>query len=78
MDYAFGKYLLLAVLLTLAAGGAQGCKTVAVNEQRLLSKPTMTFSDSFTYSYQPRLTVQVEPGSASSGGAQAAGCTSCK
>jgi len=56
----------------------QGCNTVAVHEQRLLSKPNMTFSDSYLYAYQPRLTAQVEPGAAASGGAQAAGCTSCK
>ena len=56
----------------------QGCETVAVHEQRLVSKPNMTFSDSFLYAYQSRLTAQVEPGAASSGGAQAAGCTSCK
>ncbi len=51
---------------------------MAVHEQRLLSKPNMTFSDSYLYAYQPRLTAQVEPGAAASGGAQAAGCTSCK
>lgn len=51
----------------------QACKSVPFYAQRLLSKPNMTFSDSLTYSYQPRLTVQVEPGSASWGGAQVTG-----
>ena len=67
--------IIASLVLSLAN---QGCNTVAVSEQRLLSKPNMTFSDSYAFSYQPRLTVQTEPGSASSGGAQAAGCTSCK
>ena len=67
-------------LLAVLAGTLllQGCNTVAVHEQRLLSKPSMTFSDSYLYAFQPRLTAQVEPGASASGGAQAAGCTSCK
>jgi hypothetical protein len=56
----------------------QGCETVGVQDQRLVSKPNMTFSNSYLYAFQPRLTAQVEPGASSSGGAQAAGCTSCK
>ena len=78
MEMPAGIRLFMPLLLAVGAGGIQSCKTVAVNEQRLLSKPNMTFSDSYAFSYQPRLVVQVEPGSASSGGAQAAGCTSCK
>jgi len=66
------------LLLLFCAMIFQGCNTVAVHEQRLISKPNMTFSDSYLYAFQPRLTAQVEPGSAASGGAQAAGCTSYK
>ena len=69
-------YIVTALLLTLFF--QQGCQFVAGHEQRLRSKPNMTFSDSYIYAFQPRLTAQVEPGSAASGGAQAAGCTSCK
>ena len=69
-------FIVSAFLLTLFF--QQGCQSVAVHEQRLLSKPNMTFSDSYIYAFQPRLTTQIEPGAAASGGAQDAGCTSCK
>ena len=67
---------ILSILL--ASMLQQGCETVGVQDQRLVSKPNMTFSSSYLYAFQPRLTAQVEPGASSSGGAQAAGCTSCK
>jgi hypothetical protein len=38
----------------------------------------MLFSQSGVFVYQNRLIAQIEPGSAASGGGQAAGCTSCK
>ncbi len=55
-----------------------GCRAVPVMEQRLVSKPNMVFSDSPVFSYQSQVLTQVEPGSALSGGAQAAGCTACR
>jgi hypothetical protein len=55
-----------------------GCSPVSPQRQRLVSKPNMTFSDSLVFNYQNKLLPQVEPGSTFSGGAQAAGCTSCK
>jgi len=55
-----------------------GCRAVPVSSQRLVSKPNMIFSDSVTAPGKSRLIVQIEPGSAFSGGAQAAGCASCK
>jgi hypothetical protein len=64
--------------ILLASMLQQGCETVGVQDQRLVSKPNMTFSNSYLYAFQPRLTGQVEPGASSSGGAKAAGCTSCK
>jgi len=57
---------------------ATGCAQVGPEQQRLVSKPNMTFSDSLVFSYQNGLIPQVEPGSAFSGGAQSSGCTSCK
>ncbi|HJN81734.1 MAG TPA: hypothetical protein QF478_03070 [Verrucomicrobiota bacterium] len=51
---------------------------MGISEQRLVSKPNMLFSQSGVFIYQNRLIAQIEPGSATSGGAQAAGCTSCK
>src|SRR5262245_31133346 len=64
-------FLLMAVFLC-------GCVRVGVHEQRLVSKPNMTFDESVVFGTRPALTVQIEPGTAFSGGAQAGGCTSCK
>jgi hypothetical protein len=56
-----------------------GCAAPAVRDQRLASKPNMIFSESATFTYNAaRLLPQLEPGSATSGGAQNAGCTSCR
>ncbi|MDX2109435.1 MAG: hypothetical protein SFY80_04260 [Verrucomicrobiota bacterium] len=55
-----------------------GCTAPTVSEQRLLAKPLMTFSNELTYGYQSQLQAQIIPGLATSGGSQAAGCTSCK
>ena len=64
--------LLVSVLLTF------GCSSVPVNEQRLVSKPNMLFSDSLVFNYSNPFEPQLEPGSVSAGGAKSAGCTSCK
>lgn len=71
-DILFGLVLFLAVFW-----GA-GCKSVPAMEQRLVSKPNMVFSDSPVFAYQWQVLTQIEPGSALSGGAQAAGCTACR
>ena len=69
----------LTSLVILAAGlASSGCKAVPIMEQRLVSKPNMVFSDSPVFAYQSRVVSQIEPGSAMSGGAQAAGCTACR
>ena len=63
-----------ALLLLLA-----GCSSPAVRQQRLVSKPNMLFSDLAAFTYNSaRLLPQLEPGAATSGGAQNAGCTSCR
>ena len=54
-----------------------GCESVGPNEQRLVSKANMVFSDSAVFGYENKLLPQLEPGSAVSGG-QASGCTSCR
>ncbi len=54
-----------------------GC-AVPVHQQRLVSQPNMQFSDSPVFSYQARQLTQIESGAAAYGGAQAAGCTSCR
>ncbi len=57
---------------------ASGCAQVPVAQQRLVAKPEMTFQASAGSHPGSNLIGQIEPGSASSGGAQAAGCTSCR
>ena len=70
---------LLALALALSAVMVlPGCASVGVHQQRLVSKPNMLFTDAAVFSYGPKLLVQMEPGSAATGGAQAAGCTSCR
>ena len=73
----FGKLLFGLVLFSVVFWGA-GCKSVPVTEQRLVSKPNMVFPDSPVFAYQWQVLTQIEPGSALSGGAQAAGCTACQ
>ncbi len=68
--------LLSALTMGLAAVGA-GC-TVPVHAQRLLAKPGMQFSSSAALGGPSKLLPQVESGAATSGGGQAAGCSSCR
>jgi hypothetical protein len=72
--FRLSAMLPLAAILVLA-----GCSAPAVNRQRLVSKPNMLFSDSAVFTYNTaRFLPQLEPGSASNGGAQNSGCTSCR
>jgi len=55
-----------------------GC-AVGVREQRLVSKPNMQFSRSAVFDYSSsRLMPQIQPGVATSGGAQPSTCTICR
>jgi hypothetical protein len=54
-----------------------GCVHVPPQQQRLVSKPNMQFSDSAIFRYQDNLLTQVESGSASSTGGKAGDCGSC-
>jgi len=56
---------------------ALGVGCVGVDQQRLVSKPGMLFSESAVYAGEPRILSQMEPG-VTYGGARAAGCTSCR
>jgi hypothetical protein len=69
---------IIALFAGIAGLSTSGCTGVAVHEQRLVSKPNMTFEDSAVFGNRPFLTVQIEPGAAFSGGSQPGGCTSCK
>ena len=64
--------------LLVCAVGCASVGQVSISEQRLVSKPNMLFSQSGVFIYQNRLIAQIEPGSATSGGGQAAGSTTCK
>lgn len=64
--------------LVIATTILSGCAAVDASQQRLVSKANMQFSDSSVFAYQGKLFAQTEPGSASSGGSQSAGCTSCR
>ncbi len=70
------KMLLFSLLV--CAVGCSSVGQVSVSEQRMVSKPNMLFSQRGVFASQNRLIAQIEPGSAASGGGQAAGCTSCK
>ena len=65
--------LLFAALIV-----GSGCASVAVYEQQYVSKSGMTFSENPVENDRVNLNSQIEPGSAVSGGAQAAGCTACR
>ena len=60
--------------LTLLAG----CARVPLSEQGRVAKPNMVFADTAAFNEKSALQCQIEPGTAASGGAQAAGFTSCK
>ena len=57
---------------------ASGCATVGPERQRLVSKPNMQFTRGAVFSYVSKLMPQVQPGLATTGGAQASTCTICR
>jgi len=63
--------------MALTLGLSCGCRTVPVDEQRLVSKPCMQFSDSPLLTPHPLLISLVETGRASAGGARPTGCSAC-
>lgn len=70
--------IIKATLLLLALAACAGCETVSVFDQRLLAKPNMVFAQNAVFNYESKLVPQIETGASTSGGAQAAGCTSCR
>jgi hypothetical protein len=70
--------LLGAGLFLLFISFMAGCDHIPVYEQELVSKVGMTRTDSMVEGDQINLLSQIEPGSAVSGGAVAAGCTACR
>jgi len=75
---ACGRFRCASGVVLALCLGATGCVQVAVEKQRLVSKPNMEFSDSLVFNYQNKLLPQVEPGTAFSGGSQSSGCAACK
>jgi len=72
------KRWLLTSLAALTGVLITGCAQVGVQEQRLVSKPNMTFTDYAVFNAPPRLFQQSEPGASDTGGAASAGCSSCR
>ncbi|MDE0768405.1 MAG: hypothetical protein OSB19_08435 [Opitutaceae bacterium] len=70
--------LRLPLCLSIAAIALSDCTSVPVYQQQYVSKDGMTFSDNPAETDRVNLISQIEPGSAVSGGAQAAGCTACR
>jgi hypothetical protein len=54
-----------------------GCSAVAPYQQRLVSKPNMSFTGAGAFVYQSKMLAQIEPGSMFSGGSRAVGCAAC-
>ncbi len=55
-----------------------GCVKIPVAEHQDLSRPNMVFESQGAFASRPSTFSQMEPGSATSGGGQAAGCTACQ
>ena len=72
-----GRRSVAGIGWALFAVSLAGC-AVPVHQQRLVSRPSMQFSDAAASSYHSKVLSQIETGAAASGGAQAAGCTSCR
>lgn len=66
--------LAASVLLLIAAG----CKSVPVYEQTRLAEPQNQFAETHAYRFQSPILSSLEPGTATSGGGVASGCTSCR
>ena len=76
---AVGRWSSRLLVVSLAATVLDGCTALKPNEQRLVAKPNMTFSDSAAFSYNSsRLLPQLATGFAAAGGPQNSGCTSCR
>ena len=73
-----GRWLVLICSALIDVGILTGCTPVGVHQQRLVSKRSMLFSESAIFNYSSKVLTQVESGAAATGGAQAAGCTSCR
>ena len=69
---------LVALVVSFLALSMVGCNQVPLAKQRLDSKAAMSFDSSAHGHPVVNLMTQLEPGTAASGGAQAAGCTSCR
>jgi hypothetical protein len=66
--------LLVCTAIILSAG----CTTPNAQDQLWVSKPNMQFSRSAIYTYTSKITPQLQPGLALTGGAQHSSCTLCR
>lgn len=65
-------------LFGLLALSFTGCRAVSSTEQRLVSQPSMLFSERPAFVTSVSLLSQTEPGAAATGGGANSGCTSCR
>src|SRR5216683_1184340 len=76
-----GPTLRSATLLfgaTLALHVLAGCMSVGVEDRQSVSRPNTEFSRTAVDGHSSKITPQIQPGLAVSGGAQASTCTSCR
>ena len=66
-------FIILPVLILLT-----GCATLTLEDELLVSKPSMSFSRNSVYSYSSRIMPQILPGLATSEGATPSTCTVCR
>ena len=59
-------------------GLVSGCSHVPAYDQAMVSKPNMIFSESPVFDFGSKVLPRIEPGASASGGAQAAGCATCR
>ena len=72
------KSLCSMVAVGMVAWLLSGCSVVGPERQRLVSKPNMQFSRAGVYTDSSKLLSQVQPGLATTAGAQASTCTLCR
>jgi len=70
--------LVWVILLLGASQLLTCCSSLIVEQQRLVSRPNMQFSEMRAFNDPTRISSQLEPGRVATGGAQASVCTTCR
>ena len=77
-DRPHGRTLRRTGALFAALGVLCGCRVIDTTDQRLLSKPGMSFANPRAFEFGIGLTMQVEPGASAAGSREAHNCPTCK